>query len=221
MTLSDPGSSSAAQIVWRGLVKPLVSMLVGAIWGFLKIEVRYRLYTPKYYEPFHKHPHKRTPYFRNSSYVAQARASQLGRSELRSILIVAFTVTSICGFVLETDRTLYEMNLGELVTVEAAFVVTQIRTTILRFITWNLQLRNPDLFPLVEVICTVASCPNSVAAVHGTRCYVKADATENVIGGNNCNTTDSHATCTHGKQPCLGAAYVKLSPGLYRTLAAS
>ncbi|CAE7247785.1 KCNB2 [Symbiodinium natans] len=44
-------------------------------------------------------------------------------AQIVSILIVAFTVTSICGFVLETDRTLYEMN--------------------------------PDLFPLVEVICTV------------------------------------------------------------------
>ena len=31
---------------------------------------------------------------------------------MRSIVIVAFTVASICGFVLETDRLFYEMKLG-------------------------------------------------------------------------------------------------------------
>ena len=30
----------------------------------------------------------------------------------RSIVIITFTVISICGFVLETDRGLYEMKLG-------------------------------------------------------------------------------------------------------------
>ncbi|CAE7903070.1 KCNB2, partial [Symbiodinium necroappetens] len=44
-------------------------------------------------------------------------------AQIVSIVIVAFTVASICGFVLETDRLFYEMN--------------------------------PELWPLVEVICTV------------------------------------------------------------------
>lgn len=44
-------------------------------------------------------------------------------AQIVSIVIVAFTVASICGFVLETDRVFYEMN--------------------------------PELWPLVEVICTV------------------------------------------------------------------
>lgn len=33
---------------------------------------------------------------------------------VRSLVIIAFTVISICGFVLETDRELYEMPLGSI-----------------------------------------------------------------------------------------------------------
>ena len=73
VTLSDPGSSSAAQIVWHGRV------LYGETCE------------------------------RSSK---SGGCANLWLIRMRSIVIVAFTVASMCGFVLETDRVFYEMNLG-------------------------------------------------------------------------------------------------------------
>eukprot|EP00439_Symbiodinium_sp_Y106_P079903 s149_g18.t1 len=65
-------------------------------------------------------------------------------AQIVSIVIVAFTVASICGFVLETDRVFYEMNLGMLQDCDDCVLVLQGVSS------HRLKVSSADVFANVE-----------------------------------------------------------------------
>ena len=72
----------------------------------------------------------------------------VGGTCARSIVIITFTIISICGFVLETDRGLYEMILG---CVQVASILTPVLIAASKSTSWQDASTTHLVLPCVQL----------------------------------------------------------------------